>query len=142
MPLTVEIVTVERKVLEEEGVDSITAPGIEGQFTVLPSHAAFVTIIQPGELILRKGTDEQPFAVAGGYFEILNDRVVVLADAAELAEEIDVDRAEAARERARLALERRESIEDLAAAQAALQRALIRLRVAEQRKRRTGGVRR
>jgi F-type H+-transporting ATPase subunit epsilon len=142
MPLTVEIVTVERKVLEEEGVDSITAPGIEGQFTVLPSHAAFVTIIQPGELILRKGTDEQPFAVAGGYFEILNDRVVVLADAAELAEEIDIDRAEAARERARLALERRESVEDLAAAQAALQRALIRLRVAEQRKRRTGRVRR
>jgi F-type H+-transporting ATPase subunit epsilon len=137
MPLSVEIVTIERKMLEETGVDEVIAPGVEGQFAVLPRHAAFMTMLEPGELILKKGGEEIPFAVTGGYFEVLDDRVIVLADAAERAEEIDVTRAEAARERARLALERRESVEDMAATQAALQRALIRLRIAETRRRRT-----
>ncbi len=142
MPLTVEIITVERTVLNEEGVDEVIAPGIEGELAVLPQHASFMTMLKPGELILKKGNEETPFSVTGGFFEVLRDRVIVLADAAERADEIDVQRAEEARERARLALERRESVEDLAAAQASLQRALIRLRVAEQRRRRTGAVRR
>jgi len=142
MPLTVEIVTVERTLLQESGVDEVIAPGVEGQLAVLPQHAAFMTMLAPGELILKKGGEEHPFAVTGGFFEVLNDRVIVLADAAERAEEIDVARAEAARERARLALERRESLEEMAAMQAALQRALIRLRVAENRRRRASQVRR
>ena len=142
MPLSVEIVTIERRLLTEEGVDEVIAPGVEGELAVLPRHAAFMTMLNPGELILKKGNDEIPFAVTGGFFEVLDDKVIVLADAAERADEIDVQRAEQARERARLALERRESTEDLAAAAAALQRALIRLRVAEQRRRRMGAVRR
>jgi F-type H+-transporting ATPase subunit epsilon len=142
MPLSVEIVTIERTVLTEEGIDEVIAPGVEGELAVLPQHAAFMTMLQPGELILKKGNDEIPFAVTGGFFEVLRDKVIVLADAAERAEEIDVLRAEQARERARLAIERRESVEDLAVAAAALQRALIRLRVAEQRRRRTGAIRR
>jgi len=142
MPLSVEIVTIERTLLTEEGVDEVIAPGVEGELAVLPQHAPFMTMLKPGELILKKGNDEIPFAVTGGFFEVLKDRVIVLADAAERADEIDVVRAEQARERARLAIERRESTEDLAAAAAALQRALIRLRVAEQRRRRTGAVRR
>jgi F-type H+-transporting ATPase subunit epsilon len=136
MPLTVEIVTVERTLLQETGVDEVIAPGIEGQLAVLPQHAAFMTMLNPGELVLKKGGEEHPYVVTGGFFEVLNDRVVVLADAAERADDIDVQRAEQARERARLALERRETAEDLAVAQAALQRALIRLRVAEMRQRR------
>lgn len=142
MPLNVEIVTIERKLLEESGVDEVIAPGVEGQLAVLPKHAAFMTMLAPGELILKRGNDEMSFSVTGGYFEVLNDRVIVLADAAERAEEIDIQRAEQARERARLALERRETVEDLATAQAAMQRALIRLRVAEMRRRRTSQVRR
>jgi len=142
MSLSVEIVTIERRLLTEEGVDEVIAPGIEGELAVLPRHAAFMTMLNPGELILKRGNDEIPFAVTGGFFEVLNDKVIVLADAAERADEIDVQRAEQARERARLALERRESTEDLAVAAAALQRALIRLRVAEQRRRRTSAVRR
>ena len=142
MPLSVEIVTVERRVLTEEGIDEVIAPGIEGELAFLPHHAPFMTMLRPGELILKKGAEEIPFAVTGGFFEVLRDRVIVLADAAERAEEIDVQRAEQARERARVALERRESTEDLAAAQAALQRAMIRLRVAEQRRRRTSAIRR
>jgi len=142
MPLSVEIVTIERTLLTEDGVDEVIAPGVEGQFAVLPKHAAFMTMLMPGELILKKGGEELPFAVTGGFFEVLNDRVKILADAAERADEIDIERAEQARERARLALERRESVEDLAAAQASLQRALIRLRVAEFRRRRTSQQRR
>jgi F-type H+-transporting ATPase subunit epsilon len=142
MPLTVEIVTVERKLLEESGVDEVIAPGIEGQLAVLPKHAAFITMLAPGELILKKGGEEMDFSVTGGFFEVLDDRVVVLADAAERAEEIDIERAEEARRRAEVALERRESTEDLAVASAALQRAMIRLRVADMRKRRTSQVRR
>jgi F-type H+-transporting ATPase subunit epsilon len=142
MPLTVEIVTAERALLNETGVDEVIAPGVEGQLAVLPRHAAFMTMLQPGELILKKGGEEIPFAVTGGFFEVLNDRVIVLADAAERAEEIDVERAEAARERARLALDRRETVEDMAAVQASLQRAMIRLRVADLRRRRVSQQRR
>jgi F-type H+-transporting ATPase subunit epsilon len=142
MPLSVEIVTIERKLLQESGIDEVIAPGVEGQLAVLPKHAPFMTMLAPGELILKRGNDEMEFAVTGGFFEVLNDRVIVLADAAERAEEIDVARAEEARERARLALERREGTEDLAAVQASLQRALIRLRIAETRRRRTSQQRR
>ncbi len=142
MPLTVEIVTVEKKLLQEEGVDEVIAPGVEGQLAILPQHAAFMTMLAPGELILKKGGEEMPFAVTGGFFEVLNDKVIVLADAAERADDIDMVRAEEARERARLAIERRESTQDLAMAAAALQRAMIRLRVAENRRRRSSQVRR
>ncbi len=142
MPLTVEIVTIEKTLLTESGVDEVIAPGIEGQLAILPRHAAFMTMLAPGELILKKGGEEIPFAVTGGFFEVLNNRVIVLADAAERADDIDIERAEAARERARVALDRRESVEDLAAVQASLQRAMIRLRIAENRKRRTSNVRR
>lgn len=136
MPLTVEIVTVEKTLLHEEGIEEVVAPGIEGQLAVLPEHAAFMTMLAPGELILKRGGEEHPYAVTGGFFEVLDNRVIVLADAAERAEDIDVVRAQQARERAQLALERRESATDLAAAQAALQRALIRLRIAELQRRR------
>jgi F-type H+-transporting ATPase subunit epsilon len=136
MPLSVEIVTVERTVFTEGGIDEVIAPGIEGELAVLPQHAAFMTMLQPGELVLKKGNEEHPFAVTGGFFEVLNDKVIVLADAAERADEIDVQRAEAARERAQQALERREGTEDLATLQAQLQRSMVRLRVAEQRRRR------
>lgn len=142
MPLTIEIVTVERVVLKEEGVDEVIAPGVDGQLAVLPQHAAFMTMLAPGELILKKGGEEIPFAVTGGFFEVLRDRVVVLADAAERADEIDIARAEEARERAKTTLERRETVEDLAQVQASLQRALIRLRVAENRRRRVSSQRR
>ena len=136
MPLTVEIVTIEKTLLQEDGIDEVIAPGIDGQLAVLPQHAAFMTILGPGELVLKKGADEMPFVVTGGFFEVLNDKVIVLVDAAERADEIDVARAEQARERARIAIERREGTEDLATLQAALQRSMIRLRIADSRRRR------
>jgi len=136
MPLSVEIITVERTVLSEQDIDEVIAPGVEGEFAVLPRHAAFMTMLTPGELVLKRGGDEIPFAVTGGFLEVLRNRVIVLADAAERADEIDVGRAEEARERARVALERRETGEDMAAIQASMLRALARLSVAERRRRR------
>lgn len=140
MPLKVEIVTAERLVFSEEGVEEIVAPGTEGEFTILPMHAPFLTMIKPGLLRLIKGGEEIEMAISGGFLEVREDRVTVLADAAERAEEIDVVRAEEARRAAERLLEERAGEEELARAAAALQRALLRLKVAERRRRR-GGVR-
>jgi F-type H+-transporting ATPase subunit epsilon len=136
MPLTVEIITAERLVYSAEGVDEVVAPGSEGEFTVLPQHAAFIATLAPGVMRIVKGGDEEVMAITGGFFEVRNDRCVVLADAAERAEEIDVARAEAARRRAEETLREKVELADLAQTQAALMRALARLRVAERRGRR------
>jgi len=137
MPLHVEIVTAEKVVYSAEGVDEVVAPGSEGEFAVLPQHAAFITMLAPGEMrIIRSGSDEEVMAITGGFFEVRNDRVVILADAAERAEEIDIARAEAARRRAEESLREKVELADLAQTQAALMRALARLRVAEKRGRR------
>jgi len=142
MPLHVEIVTAEKIVYSAEGIDEVVAPGADGEFAVLPQHAAFITTLAPGEMRIIRGGDEEVMAVTGGFFEVRNDRVVILADAAERAEEIDIARAEAARRKAEESLRERVELADLAQTQAALMRALARLRVAERRGRRarpTGG---
>ncbi len=136
MPLTIEIVTAERVVYSQEGVDEVVAPGVEGEFAVLPQHAAFITTLVPGELRVIKGGDEEALAITGGFFEVRNDRVVVLADAAERVEEIDVARAEAARRQAEETLRERREVADLVQTEASLRRALARLKVAQRRGRR------
>ena len=145
MPLTVEIVTAERVVRTEHGIDVLIAPGSEGQLAIMPHHAALMTTLEPGELIFRRGGQEEPFIVTGGFMEVRSDRVTILADAAEATEEIDVERAEEARRRAeqriRALREQGDRDIDLARAQAALQRSLLRLRVAEKRRRRPGAPR-
>src|SRR3990172_8517306 len=137
MPLHVEIVTAERIVYSAEGIDEVVAPGAEGEFAVLPQHAAFITTLAPGEMrIIRSGADEEVMAITGGFFEVRNDRVVILADAAERAEEIDIARAEAARRRAEETLREKVELADLVSAEASLPRALARPKVAERRGRR------
>ena len=138
MPLTVEIVTAERVVYSQEGVDEVVAPGADGEFAVLPQHAAFITTLAPGELRIIKGGEEEAMAITGGFFEVYNDRIVVLADAAERIEEIDVARAEAARRQAEETLQERRELVDLVAAEASLRRAMARLKVAERRRGRGG----
>ncbi len=138
MPLKVDIVTAERVVYSDDGVDEVVAPGIEGELTVLPMHAPLLTMIKPGLMRLIKGSDETEMAITGGFLEVRQDRVTILADAVERAEEIDIARAEEARRQAERRVEARESAEDLALAAAALQRALLRLKIAERRRRRTG----
>jgi len=138
-----EIVTAERDVYTDD-VDVVIAPGIEGQLGILPNHAPLLTMLQPGELVVRKGSEETAIFVSGGFLEVMQNRVTVLADVAERAEEIDIEKAEEAKRRAEERLRLRPTEMDLTAAEAALRRALIRIKVAERRKRkpRSGGAQR
>jgi len=129
--LKIDIVTAERVVYSAEA-DIVIAPGVEGQLGILPHHAPLMTILQAGELVVRKGTQEESLAISGGFLEVRPDRVIVLADQAERAEEIDIARAEEARKRAEQRLaERHAPGLDTARAEAALRRAIARLTVAE-----------
>src|SRR3990170_7510569 len=138
--LDIDIVTAERVVYSDKEVDEIIAPGVEGEFAVLPRHAAFMTMLAPGVLVVRKGGEEVDMAISGGFVEVRQNRVVVLADAAERADEIDTERAEEARRRARERLGAPGEV-DLSRAAAALQRSLARPRAVERRRRRAGGPR-
>jgi F-type H+-transporting ATPase subunit epsilon len=132
--LSVEIVTNERIVFSETDVDMVTVPGSEGVLGVLPNHAPLVTTLSAGELRIKKGGTEQSMVVFGGFMEVLPDKVIVLADAAEKVEEIDVQRAEAARRRAEEAIAKGGDHDDLAAASARLSRAQVRIKVSERRR--------
>lgn len=131
--LHVDVVTAERLVFSDD-VDIVTAPGSAGELGILARHAALLTTLQPGALRIRKGTDEVDLAISGGFLEVRNSRVLVLADSAERAEEIDVERAQAAQERARHLLAENAGTADLAQAEAALRRSRVRLRVARRRR--------
>ena len=131
-----EIVTAERVVFSED-VDVVIAPGIEGQLGVLPHHAPLMTTLMPGELLVRKGGEEFSLAITGGFVEVRPDRIIILADAAERVEEIDVARAEEAKRRAEERLKERAPEVDMFRAEAALRRSLVRLQVASRRKRRS-----
>ena len=136
MPLLLEIVTPERLAYSET-VDSVQLPGIEGELGVLPHHAPLVSMLGVGELRIRKGGAEESFAIIGGFLQVRPDKVVVMAETADMASEIDLEKAQQARREAEQALEggaRAEAV-DLAAARAALQQALLRIRVAERRHR-------
>ncbi len=128
--LTLEIATPMRLAVAA-AVDEVVAPGVQGYFGVLPGHAPFLTTLGTGEIMYRVGRDERHLAVAGGFAEVRNDKVIVLADTAERPEEIDRDRAARARERAERRLSARSPEDvDFARASAALARALARLQVA------------
>jgi F-type H+-transporting ATPase subunit epsilon len=135
MPIQLEIVTPERLVYEDE-VDSVNVPGVEGELGILPHHAALVSTLGYGELRIRKGGAEESFAIVGGFVQVRPDKVVVMAETADLASEIDLERAQEARREAERALETGYTEgADLSAARAALQQALMRIRVAERRHR-------
>src|SRR5437868_6511320 len=104
MPLRLEIVTAEREVLSEDNIDMVVAPSVDGEVGILPHHAPLLTVLQIGELRVKRGSDEQSIVVSGGFLEVLNDKVTVLADVAERSEEVDVAAAEQARSRAQEAI--------------------------------------
>jgi len=103
MPIQCDIVTQERSVFSDE-VDYVSLPGSEGIMGILPNHAPMLTALAFGEVMIRRESDEQFFAIGGGYAEVQPDRVIILADSAEQAGEIDLDRAEQAREKAEKAM--------------------------------------
>lgn len=101
MPLRVQIVTAEREVFAEEAADMVVAPGSEGVVGILPRHAALLTTLQPGVVRIKHGDTEDAMAVGGGFLQVARDQVLILADTAERAEEVDEARAEEGRRRAR-----------------------------------------
>jgi len=135
MPLQLEIVTPERLAYSDE-VDAVQLPGIEGELGVLPHHAPLISTLGVGELRIRKGGAEESFAIVGGFLQVLPTKVVVLAETADMASEIDLEKAQEARREAEKALESGyHEGADLSMARAALQQALLRERVAQRRHR-------
>jgi len=130
-----EIVTAERMVYSDE-VSALIAWGVDGQLGILPHHAPLMTMLQPGDLMLRKDKEEEYLAISGGFMEVRPDKVIILADACERIDEIDVARAEEAKKRAQETMKAAPLTADAAAAQAALRRSIARLKVAERKRRR------
>lgn len=141
--LTVEIVTAERQVYNETDVDMVVAPGSEGVLGILPRHASLLTMLRPGSLRVKKGGTEQEMSVAGGFLQVHADRVLILADQAVRADEIDAAAAEEARRQAEGALTEASRSGDpvqLEAARAALRISTIQLSIVRRRRGGQGGV--
>ena len=141
MPLNLQIVTAEKTVYNDQG-DIVTAPGELGEMGILPQHAPLLSTLNPGELRYRRGGTEESLVIGGGFIEVLNNKVIVLADSAERLDEIDITRAEQARQRAEERLRNRNNLndEEQAAIEASLRRALARLDVARRRRGGRGGT--
>ncbi len=143
MPLTLSIVTAQRTVLERGDVTKLVVPALEGQITLLPSHAALMTALGSGEMVATHSGGVESIAIHGGFLQVVDDQVSVLADAAEHVAQIDLERAEAARARAEARLTSRDpgippGGLDVLRAQAALQRSMTRITIV--RRRRGSGV--
>jgi F-type H+-transporting ATPase subunit epsilon len=134
--ISVDILTPERRVLQAQA-DSVVVPAADGELGILINHTPLVAQLQPGQIRMRSGNETQVFAVSGGFVEVQNNHVVVLAETAEMAHEIDIERARQAAERAKAELRSPAGVADLARAEAALRRALARLNAAENVRRRS-----
>ena len=132
MPIKVEIVTPDRRLVSDEA-DLVTVPGSAGQMGIMRGHAPLLSTLDIGEVVLHKGNDTRYIAIGGGVAEVRPDKVTILAESAESAEEIDESRAAAARERARQSLAENPPRDRKMAIEAALQRSTLRLKVARRR---------
>ncbi len=143
MSMHLDIVTIERVIVSEE-VDYVSAPALEGVVGILPKHQPMLTALSIGELRYKKGNQESVFAIGGGFMEVRPDKVTVLADVAESADEIDEQRAEAARKRAQeLMSQRTETASEAVQAamlEQSMRRAELRLKVARKRRATSSGT--
>jgi F-type H+-transporting ATPase subunit epsilon len=131
--IRLRVVTPSRLLLDEE-VDEVTAPGALGEFGVLPNHIAFLTLLVPGEMTYKQGTSKYFLAVSGGYAEVLDNTMTVLANSAEYADEIDLESARRTKERAEKQMEQfNPEDKEFIAATAALLWANVQTRVANRR---------
>jgi F-type H+-transporting ATPase subunit epsilon len=128
--LLLEVVTPDRKLLSAEA-DVVVLPGVEGQFGVLYGHVPFLSALEIGEMYYRDGGKTEFLSVSGGFAEVTGTKVTIVAESAEVGKEIDIERAKRAMERAekRLAMARTENV-DWTRAEAALRRAIMRMKVA------------
>jgi F-type H+-transporting ATPase subunit epsilon len=131
---TLDIVTPERVIYSGQ-VDAVIAPGIEGELGILPHHCPLITLLQPGEINVKKSGEEILIAVAGGFLEVRPDRIIILADVADRGDEVDSLKAEEAKQQAEKELrENQVSVVDKAKAEAALRHAINCLKIVEKRK--------
>ena len=130
MPLHVEIIAAEQVIMSEDA-DVVVAQTASGQVAILPAHAPLVTLLVPGQLRLGRGSTEQVLSVSGGYLEVRENQVVILADAAERVEDSERNRAIGTRERVESERAQKQSNAESARASIALSRAIARIRVAE-----------
>lgn len=135
MPIHLEVVTAERVVLSDD-VDFISVPTKAGRVGILPRHAPLLTVLDPGELDIVKGGERTPFAVSGGFMEVLPNRVTILADTVERADEIDEARAERARAEAEARKRDAQTERDMLLAEMKLRKEMVRLRVVQLKNRR------
>ena len=133
MKLALDIITPTKVVLSEE-VDEVTIPTVDGEISILPNHVNLLTKIAAGEMVIRKGAKNDLFAITGGFLEILNSHVNVLADYAIHADDIEVAKVQEAKERAQKAMKEKITEEDFRVANAELAKALLQLKVAHKRK--------
>ena len=138
--LNFEITTPEKVVFSEK-VDEVVLPTPQGEVGILPNHIPLVSLLSPGELRIKMGDEITYMAVSDGFIEVRPDKVVVLADTAERADEIDERRAEEARQKAiELTKEKRADAREFAAITAKMEKELARLRVAKKKSRRRGSL--
>jgi F-type H+-transporting ATPase subunit epsilon len=138
MPIQCDIITQERIVFSGQ-VDSVNLPGVEGRMGILPHHSPLLTMLDFGEVMVRTAGNEEYFAIGGGFVEVQPDHVTILADSAEQADEIDVERAERARQRAEEMMRTgvRDDPDRIAAVRASLLKAQVRADVGRRRRHRT-----
>ena len=134
-----EIVTAERMIFSDD-VSAVIAWGVQGQLAILPHHAPLMTMLQPGDLMIRKDKEEEYVVISGGFLEVRPDKVIILADACERVDEIDIARAEEAKKRAQETMKAAPLTAEAATAEAALRRSLARLKVAEKRRHKPPGI--
>ena len=134
--MQIAVVTGEREIYQGEA-EEVIVPGVEGEMGILPHHAALLTALKAGELRIKLAGAEDYLFISGGFMEVYNNTVTVLADAAEHADEIDVSRAEEARRKAQAHLEEAKDMRERAAVSGELERAVVRLRIVETTRRRT-----
>ena len=137
--MLLEIITAERQVFGDD-VELVVAPGVDGQLGILPHHAPLMTMLQPGEILIRKDGEDTFFVVTGGFLEVIGNKVTILADACERSEEIDESRAQQAVERAQERVAHQETDLEMQRALGAMHRAQVRLNVVRRRRPRGGAV--
>ncbi|HEX7042744.1 MAG TPA: F0F1 ATP synthase subunit epsilon [Patescibacteria group bacterium] len=133
MTLHIKVVTPEKEILSEE-VDEVVVPTVGGELTILPEHVALLTQLAPGELQIKKGHKTDHLVIVGGFLEVGNDTVSVLADYAAMGKDISEAKAQQAKEKAEKAMKERKSDIDFAMAEAEFRRAILELKVAKRQK--------
>ena len=134
MTFSFEIITPEKIVFQDE-VNEVIVPTTTGEVSILPNHATLLSQIAPGELIIKKDNKEHSLAITGGFLDVNNNKVHILADYAVRSEDIEIAKAQEAHKRAEKAMQEKGTDQDFAMAEAQFRRAILELKVAHKRKR-------